>query len=195
MSAAQKFNLISVEEYLAGELESQEKHEFVGGVVYAMAGASNRHNRIAVNALVSLGTRLRGSGFRPCNSDTKVRIRQASTTRFYYPDAMVVCRQNRDEETFQDEPVVVIEVASEATRRIDEGEKKESCLSVPSLGAYLIVEPGAAAVQLFRRSEAGFVREIHTGTDAVIPLAEIGAELPLAELYEGVDFGPDDPAN
>lgn len=95
MSAAKKLNPISVEDYLAGELISPIKHEYLGGVVYAMAGARNVHNLIATNTLVALGTRLRGKRCRPYNSDTKIRVRLPSHVRFYYPDVSPIRKPTR----------------------------------------------------------------------------------------------------
>src|ERR1700691_5404548 len=100
MTAALKWNLVSVEDYLAGELDSPVKHEYLGGVVYAMAGARNLHNRIATNTLAALHFRLRGRTCQPFNSDTKVRVRLPTQTRFYYPDASVICRPNSDDDTY-----------------------------------------------------------------------------------------------
>src|SRR6202049_440653 len=117
MSAAKKLNLVSVEEYLAGELISPIKHEYLGGVVYAMAGARNVHNVIAGNVFAALHARLRGRPCRPFNSDTKVRIRLPTHVRFYYPDASVTCRPNPPTDSFQDEPAVIVEVLSSRTRR------------------------------------------------------------------------------
>src|ERR1700730_3638637 len=125
MSAAPKLSLISVEDYLAGEMISPVKHEYLGGVVYAMAGARNSHNRIATNVVGALVGRLRGKKCQPFNSDTKIRVRLPAHVRFYYPDALVVCRPNSPNESFQDELAVVVEVLSKRTRRIDEGEKKD----------------------------------------------------------------------
>ena len=71
---------------------------------------------------------------------------------------------------------------------MDEGEKKDAYLSIPSLLVYLLVEQETAAVVAYRRTVRGFVREVHVGLDAVVPLAEIGVELPLRELYESVAF-------
>jgi Uma2 family endonuclease len=191
MSAVKKLNLISVEEYLAGELVSPMKHEYLGGVVYAMAGARNVHNLIATNALVALGFRLRGRACRPFNSDTKIRISLPGQVRFYYPDVSVICRPNPQSDSFQDEPAVLIEVLSAKTRRVDEGEKKDAYLTIASLAVYLLVEQETAAVVAFRRTEQGFVREVYQGLDAVLPLGEIGTDLPLAEVYETVEFHPE----
>jgi Uma2 family endonuclease len=191
MSAAIRWNLVSVDEYLAGELDSPIKHEYLAGVVYAMAGASNSHNLIATNTTVAVGSRLRGRSCRAYNSDTKMRIRMPDQVRFYYPDASVICRSNPGGDSYQDEPTVLFEVLSRQTRRIDEGEKKEAYLTIPSLGVYALVEQDSATVVLFRRSETGFIREVYSGLDAVLPLPEIGTELPLAEIYDGVEFAPE----
>src|SRR5436853_7875627 len=102
MSAAGTLSPISVEDYLAGELGSPIKHEYFGGVVYAMAGARNVHNIIATNTLVALGARLRGKRCRAYNSDTKIRVRLPTHFRFYYPDASVICRPNPQNDSFQD---------------------------------------------------------------------------------------------
>lgn len=191
MSAVLKPGPMPVEDYLAGELISPVKHEYVAGVVYAMAGARIIHNVIATNALGALHARLRGRRCRPFNSDMKIRIRLPSHVRFYYPDLSVICRSNPPTDSFQDEPTVVVEVVSRGTRRVDSGEKLEAYLSIPSLLVYLLVEQESAAVVAFRRGEQGFVREEYSGLKAVIPLREIEAELPLAEVYEGVEFMPE----
>lgn len=188
MTAAQKLNLISVEDYLAGELISPVKHEYLGGFVYAMAGARNVHTLISSNVLGTLHGRLRGKPCRPLNSDTKIRVRLPSHLRFYYPDVSVVCRPNPPTDSFQDEPAVIVEVLSRQTRRIDEGEKKDAYLTIPSLSVYLLVEQDMPAVVAYRRIEPGFVREVYEGVDAVVPLSEIATELPLAEIYEAVTF-------
>jgi Uma2 family endonuclease len=191
MTAAVKWNLVSIENYLAGELESPIKHEYLGGVVYAMAGARNLHNRIATNLLGALHFRLRGRPCQPFNSDTKIRVRLPTQTRFYYPDTSVICRPNPDDDSYQDEPAVIAEVLSKGTRRIDEGEKKDAYLTIPSLNVYLLVEQEMPLVHVFRRTESGFVREVYEGLDAVIPLSEIDIELPLGEIYAGVVFVPE----
>ena len=156
-----------------------------------MAGARNVHNILAGNVFGTLHTRLRSRRCRPFNSDTKVRIRMPTHTRFYYPDAQVICRPNPQNESFQDEPAVIVEVVSRKTRRTDEGEKKDAYLTIPSLAAYLLVEQESPDVVVFRRTEHGFVREVHSGLEAVISLPEIDVELPLADVFDGVEFTPE----
>ncbi len=177
MSTAEKWHFVSVEDYLAEEERSPTKREYRAGVVYAMAEAKNSHNRIATNALGQLYSQLRGRPRQPCNSDTKIRIRLLDGTRFYYPDAFVVCQPNPPDDVFHDAPVVVLEVASASTRRIDLGEKRDAYLSIPSLAVYLVAEVKEPFVRIFRRSPFGdFRNEAAEGLDAVI------------DLYEGASF-------
>ena len=90
-----------------------------------------------------------------------------------------------------DLPVVIFEVLSRRTRRADEGEKRDFYLTIPSLHAYVLVEQEIAAVVVHRRTDEGFVREVHRGFDAIIPLPEIGTELPFADMYEAVELTPE----
>ena len=191
MTAAKKLNLVSVEDYLAGELESPIKHEYLGGFVYAMAGARIVHNRIASRTLGVLFTRLQGKRCEPFNSDTKIRVRLPKQIRFYYPDVSVVCRSNPALDSFQDHPAAIFEVLSRKTRRLDEGEKKDAYLTIPSLRVYGLIETERARVVVHRWTKKGFLCEVYEGLDAVIPLPEIEAELPLAEIYDGVEFSPE----
>jgi Uma2 family endonuclease len=190
MSAVRKIHRISVDDYVAGELLSPIKHEYVGGIPYAMAGGLNVHNRIAGNTFGSVFARLRGKPCQPYNSDTKIRIRLPSEIRFYYPELSVVCDPNPDHDSFQDKPVVLFEVLSKSTRRIDEGEKKDAYVTIPSLAVYVLVEQEFPNIVAWRRTKDGFVPQTYDGLDAVLPLPEIGIELPLAEVYEGVRFVP-----
>ncbi|MEQ1858326.1 MAG: Uma2 family endonuclease [Chthoniobacteraceae bacterium] len=177
--------LVTVEDYLAAERASTQKHEYLCGVVYGMAGAGNRHNRIATNIVVAIGAQLRGKNCQPFNSDTKVRLRRFEDIRFYYPDAQIVCRQNPLDDAFQDEPVVVFEVVSDSTRRTDEQEKRVAYCSIPSMAAYVVVEQERAAAIVWRRAPIGFTREEYAGLDAVLPFPEVEVQLALRDVFEG----------
>ena len=132
---------------------------------------------------------LRGKSCQPFNSDTKVRIEFPDHTRFYYPDAMVVCPTNPDTDHFQNQPVVIIEVLSDSIRRTDLGEKRDAYLTMPSLKTLVFVGTETASVTLHRRvPEGGFAIERYHGFDATISLPEIGEDLPLKDLYERVEF-------
>lgn len=187
MTALVKTEPVSVEEYLEGELVSEVKHEYLDGRVHAMAGVTTRHSAVATNVTTAFGGALRGKRCRPFNSDLKVRIELPGQTRFYYPDAMIVCELRQDSETWQDRPVVVVEVLSESTRRTDLTEKREAYLALPTLKALIFLEPDFAHATVHRRGPSGgFATEEYMGLEAVIPLPEVGIELPLAEMYEGL---------
>lgn len=189
MTAVLRPSPVTIEDYLAGEEASEVKHEYLGGTVHAMAGGTNDHAAISANGIVSLGVALRGKSCRLFTSDTRVRIDFADHTRFYYPDAQVVCQLNSGSDRFQDRPAVVIEVLSESTRRTDLGEKRDAYLSIPSLKALILAESDRPYVLVYRRrAEGGFAAEEYAGTEAVIELPEIGAALPLSELYDGIKF-------
>ena len=140
-------------------------------------------------ALLSCIGQLRGKTCQPFNSDTKVRIVFPDHTRFYYPDAMVVCHPNPASDHFQDLPVVVIEVLSDSTRRADLGEKRDAYLTIPSLQVLLFVESDAAAVTVHRRQARWrLCHGIPLRSREHDPIAGNHASLPLAELYERVVF-------
>lgn len=190
-TGALRFDAILVEDYLAGEEVSEVRHEYVDGRVYAMAGATVSHALVQGNAFASLHASLRGKECRPFGSDMRVRVVTPGRPNFYYPDVSVVCDSNANSDLYQDRPVVIVEVLSHSTRRIDDGEKREAYFSIPTLLVYLLAEQDMAAVKVYRRTESAFSIETHTGLEAVIDLPEIDARLPLADLYQGVDFTPE----
>ena len=190
MSTASQFQPILVRDYLDGERQAKRKHEYVNGVVYAMAGGTVQHSRIGSNATGVLFSQLRGQRCQVFNSDMKIRVRLRSGTRFYYSDATIVCQQNNANDSFQDSPVVIVEVISESTRRTDEYEKCEAYLTIDSLNTYILVEQTSASALVYRRADSGFDREVYTGLDAIIPLPEIECKLSFRELYQNVEFVP-----
>ncbi len=180
---------VSIEDYLAGELVSQVKHEYLGGTVHAMAGAKMRHNKATMNMSGSLFASLKGKSCQPFNSDTKVKIELPAHVRFYYPDLQIICGPVDEESTFTDSPTVVIEVLSESTRRIDLGEKRDAYLAIPSLKVLITVDPSKVWAQVDRRRvNGGFDQEHYRNLSEVIELPEAETALPLAEIYESIEL-------
>ena len=189
MALQETEDLISVEDYLAGELVSELKHEFLGGAVHAMADATMGHNLAASNALGSLHSCLKGKPCRPFNSDTKVRIKLPNQIRFYYPDLQVICSPVDQNSTFTDSPNVVVEVLSDSTRRIDEGEKRDAYLTLASLEVLILIDPTKVLVKIDRRDATGaFQKENYRDRTETIELPKIGAQLPLRDIYSGLEF-------
>ena len=186
---------VTVEEYLASEELSEVKHEYLGGVVYAMSGASEPHSNVGFNLIGILHARLRGKRCRGFGSDMKVFLHPQPSGRayYYYPDAMIACDPTDTGHGWRERPAALFEIASESTRQIDEREKRSAYLQLSSLEAYVRIEQDRPEVILEHRTLEGWRLERLAGLEATVRLPFIGIELPLAELYEGVLFPP--PAN
>ena len=180
---------VSVEGYLDGEIRSVVKHDYLGGIVYAMADGSEPHNRIATSLVTALGIRLRGRRCEAFGSDMKFRINDLnSDTYFYYPDAMVACDPTDTGHGWRERPTVVFEIISEETRHVDEREKRMAYKHVSALRSYVRIEQSRAEIAIDRRSATGWSTETLTGLDAILRLPEVEIEIPLAELYERIVF-------
>ena len=188
MSSADKPNYYSVEEYLQREATSLVKSEYVDGWIRAMTGASIRHNRVAGNCFLSLGSQLKGNPCTPFNSDTKLRIDRSHRKRLYYPDMQVVCESNDQLSVYQDHPVLIIEVLSPSTRAYDLHEKLDVYLSVPSLQCYIVLEQHQPIAYVMRRSNQEWIKETIQGLDATIRLPFLACSLSLKDIYEGIEF-------
>lgn len=188
MSTARKRDLISVDQYLNSEIASPIKNEYVAGAVYAMTGGTVAHSIISTNALALLRNQLADSSCREYNSDMKVRIRTPQGLRFYYPDAQVVCQSNPQTESFQDSPVLIVEVLSDSTRRIDEEEKRDAYLNIPSLNVYILLEQRHAHATVYHRTETGFERLVFDNLDSTIKSSDPSMSLPLHEIYRDIEF-------
>ena len=185
MEATAKSALLTVEEYLAGEPASEVRHEYLGGTVYAMAGASVDHNKISLNLALGLTSHLRGKRCEAFMADVKVRLNLASDDIFYYPDVMVACDPRDTDKFFKRFPKVLIEVMSESTERIDRREKRWSYQQIETLEEYVLVAQDRMEVTLFRRAN-GWKPEVLNKPDQSLVLASLEFSLPLSGVYEGV---------
>lgn len=176
---------ISVEDYLTGENDGTWRHEFVNGLIYAMAGASERHNVIKLNIAGHLNM-IVPDRCRVFDGDMKLRIQHDEEDRFFYPDVFVSCDANRGEQYFRVDAILVIEVLSTSTRRLDRYEKLEAYKRLPSLLEYVLVEQDYPQIEAFRRSNA-WRREV-LDKDEDLDLASLGHKLTFDQIYRRVDF-------
>ena len=185
---------ITEEEYWALEVDSPVKHEYYNGDIYAMAGGSHEHALIAANAILALGSRLRGKRCRAVSSDQHVKIEATGLNT--YPDVTVFCQPARFDPNHQDtllNPTVLIEVLSPSTRNYDKGDKFDHYKQITSLRDYLLISTDKMQVQHYHRLENGdWLLHTADNGEATIALESIDADLPLNELYETVTF-PDEP--
>ncbi|MBM3838000.1 MAG: Uma2 family endonuclease [Verrucomicrobia bacterium] len=175
---------ISPEEYLVGEHTSEVRHEYVNGHVYAMAGASDDHNRIVGNIHGELRERLRGKRCEPFMADMKVKIPPTFEDIYYYPDVIVVCDPADDAKYYRERPSVILEVLSPESERTDRREKAIVYRLIPGLEVYVLVEQDRMAATVLRRAEPGWQSEILAGAGAILKLENIGVSIPLERLYE-----------
>lgn len=171
-----------IEDYFFLEEGSTVRHEFFAGEIFAMAGGTVAHNQIAANVLRELGNALQGKPCRALGSDMRLATPGGLLT---YPDAMVICGKvelahgRRDVVT---NPVLLVEVLSDATRAYDMGEKFEAYKAIPALREYVTIEQDTQRVQLFRRARRSWKAIDSGGTD--ISLSSIDVRLRMDDVYD-----------
>ncbi len=188
MGRAQPVESISVQEYLAGELESDVRHEYIDGAVYAMVGASDRHGLIALNIAAALRPHVRGTPCQLFMADMKVRVQLQGKTIFYYPDLILSCDHNDRHPYFRACPCLIVEVLSASTRRVDQQEKLTTYITIPSLREYLLIDQDRELVRVHRKSAEWIGQTITSGS---VRFACLDVELPMDLIYEDVPLpGP-----
>ncbi len=176
---------MTVEDYLAAEEQSDVRHEYLGGLVYAMAGKTHDHNRIVGNLYRTLSDHLSGAPCQVYMSDIRVNFDLKRDEYYYYPDLVVTCDKRDDHPRFIRFPKLIIEVLSPSTERVDKREKFFAYTTVESLEEYVLVSQDTREVIIARRVNE-WRKEIVSGVDAVVTLASLGCTLPLSAIYDGV---------
>lgn len=157
------------------------KHEYVAGRAYAMVGASSAHNLITLNLASALHQHLRGKPCKLFASDMTLRIDDA----FYYPDLMATCDSSDRNEHFKEHPVLIIEVLSPSTERVDTGDKRIAYPTLASLEEYALIARDRMEIRIFRRSGEGWDLETFFQGDRV-RFNSIDLDLPIEEVFEEV---------
>ena len=184
MSVPKGLQRVSVEEYLEGEKDGLVRHEYVDGQVFAMAGASDRHNRISLNLAARLDGHVDDG---PCEvfiADMKVSV---SESVFYYPDVVVACDGPAADPYYRKQPRLIIEVTSPGTERIDRSEKLVAYKRVKSLKEYVIVAQDRAQIEVFRRGRGDrWSWQVLTEPSDELKLESVGLTLTVAQVYRRV---------
>ncbi len=170
---------MSPEAYLAYEQDQPVRHELVDGYLYAMTGATDRHEEIALNLATALRTHLRGGPCRVYKGDLKIRV----ADDFYYPDVFVRCGEERGDPYFKTDPVVIAEVLSPGTQRYDRGDKRLAFFTLPTLSEYVLIAQDRTRVEVYRRGSHAAPERLERPQD-LLRLESLGFTLPLSELYE-----------
>ncbi len=174
---------MTFDEYLELEANSRVRHEYLAGEVFAMCGVTPRHNRIAGRLHGAFRDHLRGGPCEPYISDVAVKLRISRDDYAYYPDVMVVCGREKEDERFFTDPKLIVEVLSPSTAGVDRHEKRIAYRRIPALEEYVIVAQDAVEVTAYRREDA-WEPAVLESLDSVLELRAIGLTLPLAQIYE-----------
>lgn len=179
------YTTYSESDYLAYEAQSPVRHEYIAGEIFAMTGASIRHNVIALNLASALRTHLKGTPCRALIEGVKLRLRKEQS--YFYPDVMVTCEDRLQELDSQQQiveaPLVVIEILSPTTEATDRREKLRAYRTLPSLKEYLLVSQEQAQVEIYRRrGDIGWDIITYEPGDTV-EIASLEIKLGMAEIY------------
>ena len=177
---------MSLDAFLAWESRQEVKYEFDGFQPVAMTGGTSEHAAIQVNLIRALGNRLRGGPCRVFGSELKIAV--AGSIR--YPDGFIVCSKVPRGTLVVSDPVIVFEILSPSTSFTDRITKNREYRQTPSIQRYVILEQTSQAATVYTRAGDEWTAEILIG-EAELALPETGITVPLAELYEAVEFPPE----
>ena len=178
---------MTVDEYFAFDEASEYKNEYIDGEVYPMTGGTAHHAEIMINLAIALGLRLRGGDFHFYSSAMRNSV---SPTRYLYPDLSIVRGEPALDEGAINlfNPTLVAEVISPATAARDRGFKREQYQSIPSLQVYLVIDQFTAHVEVDSRQGNIWQTQEFAGLDAIVPLPALDCDLPMAEIYDGIEI-------
>ena len=178
---------MTVEEYFAFDEANEYKSEYIDGEVIPMTGGTIYHGIIMANASGELRQLLKGSDCRVISSDMRNRV---NPTRYVYPDFCVVCGRVATDEGAVTlwNPTLVGEVTSPSSSDYDRGHKLGYYQSIESLQVYLVIDQHRIFVELYERQNDGWRRREYSDLEAVVPLRILDCDLPLAEIYAGIEI-------
>jgi len=179
--------IITEQEYLQGEKDADHRHEYNNGCVVAMAGSSKRHNTLALNIVLALRHATKGSSCEVYASDIKVRISRRKS--YYYPDVMVGCEEDDNDDYYVEQPCFIVEVLSASTKRKDSSEKLLAYQDIDSLQAYMMVDQERCHISLFYRQDDGqwWVKH-YSDMEEQISVPCPAMALRVADVYEGISL-------
>ncbi|NEP61839.1 MAG: Uma2 family endonuclease [Symploca sp. SIO2G7] len=178
-------NYITPEEYLDIERQSPIRHEYRQGLVYAMAGGTDNHDRIALNLLSLINLHLGNSDCRFHSGNVKVNYQKDF---YYYPDAFVTCDpRDRNDRYIKRYPKLIVEVLSPSTKTFDLGEKFRDYSKIASLEEYVLIYQESQMVECRRRTSANTWDTVVYEMGNLVVLKSINLEFAIAQLYQGLD--------
>jgi Uma2 family endonuclease len=184
MSLNPHYELVSEDDYLKNEKVSEIRHEYIDGCLYAMAGASDNHNKVSGNIFLELKSALKKKGSACVVYTGDMRLKQVS--KYYYPDVMVVCSADNKDKYNKTSPVILVEVLSDSTRRKDLTTKRFYYQNIPSLKEYVLIEQDKAEVQVCRKKDHWYSCYYYLGEE--ITFESIGVTVSVEDIYYQVEI-------
>ncbi len=185
MLAKQVKPQLSEDDYLEMERVSKIRHKYVEGTIYAMAGGSRSHNKIAMNIGSALHQHVKGTACDVYMSDVKLKI--AHRRSYYYPDLMLGCSREETNEYFLTQPCLIIEILSKSTATIDRREKLIAYQSIPSVREYCLIAQNTYRVERYHRlneTELWYLTVYEKGDS--VQFSCVDYSLSMANIYAGV---------
>ncbi len=178
----------TVAEYLALEEPAEYRSEYFEGEIFAMAGGSPNHDRIASDCDRFIGDAIFGKGCETFTSNMKVRIENSKA--YYYPDLSVVCgKAEFEQDGILTNPVVLFEILSPSTEGFDRGNKFRRYKQISSLREYVLISQNEPQIDVFFKTDDGSWRlDSYEGLDDLMQLRAIGIHIQLADIYRRVEF-------
>ena len=181
---------ITPEEYLAFERKAETKNEYVNGEIFAMTGASRKHNIIEGNIFGELRQQLKG---KPCEVyPGDMRVKAPASRSYVYPDVVVVCGEPQLEDDYLDtllNPTLVVEVLSKSAESYNRLAKSSFYRTIESLSEYLLVSQEEYRVEQYvKQTEGRWLLADVRALEGVIELESIGCSLALRDIYERITF-------
>ena len=179
---------VSIEDYLEGEQHTDIKHEYLGGQIVAMGGASDRHGLIGLSLAALLHPHARSKACQLFMGDMKVRVDHDGDSYFYYPDLLLSCNPaDKEHAYYRRHPCLLVEVLSPTTERIDTREKLLAYRLLPSLREYLLLRQDRVQADLYQWSDEGrWQHHVLGQPDDALALRCLDAAVSLRDVYADV---------
>ncbi len=189
MGQAAEMSAMTGAEYLAWEAAQTERHEFLSGEVFAMAGAEDRHVTVGLNIAMALRQHLGGTPCRTFLTDMKLHV--AAANSYFYPDAMVTCSAaDLASPLVKSEPILLAEVLSPSTAAYDRGEKFAQYRRIPTLQEFMLVDVDTRRTDVYRKGTDGMWVLHPFDAGQTVHLASVNLDITAQALFAEVELGP-----
>ena len=183
-------NSVTPEQYLEAERTAEYKSEYFGGEIFAMSGASRKHNLICGNMFAAIHRQIRNRNCEAYTNDMRVKV--SPTGLYTYPDVLVVCGEPVFDDAHRDtllNPTLIIEVLSGSTEAYDRGKKFENYRTIHSISDYLLIAQNKCVAEHYvRQADGSWLFSEYKNLEDTVHVASIECDITLEEIYEKVEW-------